>query len=115
MNSGNPIEGVPLRAPTRLCGGAIHRATVPLSRFVARKQFATTKLFAFNFPFFSICEFCVFRFHFSALRLFALYNVTGATLLWPGMTPVSGRRPPAGVASVVLPDEAAKLEGALEG
>src|ERR1700719_4762909 len=101
MTSGNPIEVVPLRATTGLCGGAVHSATVPLSRFVARKQFATTKLFAFDFPFFSIFE------------SFALYNAMGPHCLWPGMTPVSGRRPQAGVASIVLPDEAARLEGTL--
>ena len=114
MNSGNPIEVVPLRATTGLCGGAVHSATVPLSRFVARKQFATTKLFALDF---GLCTFPLFLFSrfpdltFWIFQSFALYNAMGPHCLWPGMTPVSGRRPPAGVASIVLPDEAARLEG----
>lgn len=63
------------------------------------------------FLFSRFAKFRVFPISLSAFGLFALYNATGARQLWPGMTPVSGRRPPAGVASVVLPDEAAKLEG----
>ena len=96
MNSGNPIEVVPLRATTGLCGGAVHSATVPLSRFVARKQFATTKLFALDFR---LCTFPLFPFSrfpdlaFWIFQSFALYNAMGPHCLWPGMTPVSGRRP----------------------
>ena len=81
----------------------------------ARKQFATTKLFAPDFDFltfalFAIQQIAIFRF-----ELFALYNADRATCPWPGMTPVSGRWPQAGAASVVLPHEAVKLEGTLEG
>jgi hypothetical protein len=113
MNLGNPIKVVPLRATTGLCGGAIHicdssavAATTRANDSHGRNRLRSILTFAF----FAIQQIAIFRF-----ELFALYNADRATCPWPGMTPVSGRWPQAGAASVVLPHEAVKLEGTLEG
>ncbi len=84
MNSGNPIEVVPLRATTGLCGGAIHCATSSLSQSQRAQTFRKDETFAFDFRAFRNFSFCVLRLStfavslFEVLRTFALYNSSGA-------------------------------------
>ena len=92
MNSGNPIEVVPLRATTGLCGGAIHSATVPLSRTRTRANISQRRnrlRSIFDFSLFALFRFSRFPdFDFSGFsNLFALYNADRATLLVAGDDP----------------------------
>jgi hypothetical protein len=124
MNLGNPIGVVPLRATTGLCGGAFHSETSSLVTIHANAKVSHRRNFCVRFCTFTNFDFCDFDlFGFSTFAIsenreirffefsktFALYNAMGPRRSWPGMTPASGRRPQAGVASVVLPDEAAML------
>ena len=74
MNLGNPIEVVPFRATTGLCGGAIHCPTVPCRVTLNAKDsqmrafafyfstFATLKFSNIYFSAFASFEFCLFEF-----------------------------------------------------
>jgi hypothetical protein len=56
MNLGNPIEVVPFRATTGLCGGAIHYPTVPCRVTLNAKDSQMLCVALFNFRNFQIFE-----------------------------------------------------------
>ena len=91
INSGNPIEVVPLRATTGLCGGGSPQCdSSAVADTNARKHFATTKSFALDF---SLCTFPLFpffafsRFGFLDFPIFRIVQCDGATLLVAGDDP----------------------------
>jgi hypothetical protein len=58
MNLGNPIEVVPFRATTGLCGGAIHCPTVPCRTATERKRLVKASICV---PLFLIFALSIFR------------------------------------------------------
>ena len=111
MNLGNPIEVVPLRATTGLCGGAFHSATSSLVTIHANAKVSQRRNFCvFDFALFTNSDFCDFDlFNFRLLQFlkierspflnfqnFCIVQCNGATLIVAGDDPcerTTGHKP----------------------